>query len=503
MLPVMVRRRYDAIVVGAGLGGLAAAAALARSGRSVLVAEREGHPGGTAYCFPRGGYWFPMGPLGLSSPAPTAAALAEVGVDLAALGLARRRYRVRAFGLDAPLSLPLPELADELAAMFPAEAPGVREFFAELSALAAARANPADADARLRLERAAETSAAAYLDARIRDPRLQRILGSIGTGWPYASLDLLAAMWDLVANQGVWRPAGGMRALADRLAQAATQAGAELALGSEVETINVADGRAVGVELAGGTVVAAPVVIANADFKTTFLTLIDPEATPEEFFQMVFAARQTASNFQVCLGLDPGRADLAAFASADSIIYRADDEGASDVSRDSSPTITPEQLAAQELELSLIRGQPAGPVLVIRTEAAYGHFTRYRPLRGQRLPAYRDYKTSLARALIAAAGAVVPGLAEAVRVMDAATPLTFAERGGRSEGAIAGWSWDHADTQGRPDRDLVFTPIAGLFMAGHQAAAALSLGGVPTALLTGLRAASIAIGPQGADLKGT
>ena len=52
------RERYDAIVVGSGLGGLACAALLARAGKPVLVVERHDRPGGYAHAFRRGGYLF-------------------------------------------------------------------------------------------------------------------------------------------------------------------------------------------------------------------------------------------------------------------------------------------------------------------------------------------------------------------------------------------------------------------------------------------------------------
>jgi phytoene dehydrogenase-like protein len=91
-------------------------------------------------------------------------------------------------------------------------------------------------------------------------------------------------------------------------------------------------------------------------------------------------------------------------------------------------------------------------------------------------------------------------LSEAVEVLDVATPLTFEERGGRSEGAVAGWSWDFAENRDRAPRELIRTPIAGLFMAGYQAFSALFLGGVPTALESGNRAAEYILrgaGPVG------
>lgn len=84
---------------------------------------------------------------------------------------------------------------------------------------------------------------------------------------------------------------------------------------------------------------------------------------------------------------------------------------------------------------------------------------------------------------------MVPGLEDAVQVVDVATPLTFEDQGGRSEGAVAGWSWDFEDTTAYEPLDLTLTPIQGLYMAGYQAYSTLFMGGVPTAIVSGQKAA--------------
>jgi len=84
---------------------------------------------------------------------------------------------------------------------------------------------------------------------------------------------------------------------------------------------------------------------------------------------------------------------------------------------------------------------------------------------------------------------LAPGLADAVTVMDVATPLTFEARGGRYGGAVAGWSQDYRDSRDFALRELVRTPISGLYMAGYQALSWLFTGGVPTAIESGVRAA--------------
>lgn len=499
--------RYDAIVVGSGLGGLAAAARLLQEGQKVLVLEQSPHPGGTAYSFIRKGYRFPMGPLGFSSPETVKSALSSLGVKWKdGLELERVRYRVMAYGLDLPISAPFDRLRSEITDKFPEEAEGVARFFNEIEEIAAAFKRPDHGPSRAVLEEGAATSAANKLEALIRDPRLIRVLGGIGTGEPYSSMNLLAAMWDLMANQGIWVPAGGMWLLCDRLAKIVAELGGDLEVARTVQQIDVSDGRVGGVTLASGEVFKAGRVISNADFKTTFLSLVDPMQVSEEWFQAVFHAKQTSSNLQVNLGVDVKALDLSAFDNADRVLYRREFEE-QDLDW-KAPELDPEAFAGREIEISLVGGREAGgggapengASILLRTEAEYGHFAKYRPVRGRRLSPYLPYKTRLAEAMVGEAGRLLPGLADAAVVMDVSTPLTFEERGGRSAGSVAGWSWDFGESDSRA-RELVLTPVEGLYMAGYQAYSSLFMGGVPTAVQSGLRAARAALMGEGPSNK--
>src|SRR5690349_6645291 len=70
------------VVIGAGLGGLAAALHLAGDGRAVHVVERADGPGGLAGQLVVDGYSFDAGPTVLTMPDLIARALGAVGEEL-------------------------------------------------------------------------------------------------------------------------------------------------------------------------------------------------------------------------------------------------------------------------------------------------------------------------------------------------------------------------------------------------------------------------------------
>ena len=495
-----MKQGWDTIVVGAGLGGLTAAVRLARAGLRVLVLDRNSHAGGTAFVYRRRGFVFPMGPLGFSHPDTVLEIFGNLGLA-GGIPLSQVRYRLRAFGLDLPLSLPFPEMSKELSLRFPSESAAIAGFFSRIGSLLLSPGS-----------KAAKISSAAYLSGLTGNPALRRILGSLGTAEPYSGLPLLAAMWDLMGNRGIWYPREGFEPFCLRFASGVTggrpsltpelrsgEAGwtGRIRLGAEVARIHVTGGKARGVILRDGSEVDAASVISNADFKTTFLRLVLPGDIPHAWRRAVDRARQTGSILQVCLGVEEGAVDLSAFSKAHRLIYRRG--GAEALPTEavdwSAPEIDPRRLAGQEIELSLWGDDgdriapPGGRVIVLRTEAPHGHFTRFRLPGGGRLPSYGEYKARLAAGLMEEAEKLLPGLRNAMRVVDVATPLTFEDQGGRSEGAVAGWSWDYGDLPDDQPRELVRTPIERLYMAGYQAFSGLFLGGVPTAVETGFRAA--------------
>jgi len=491
--------RWDVIIVGAGVGGLTAASMLVNAGVRVLILERNSHPGGTAYVYHRRGFTFPMGPLGFSTPRLIRETLESLdGEDLKLLHV---QYRIKAFGLEIPVSLTFPGMVEALTKLFAEEGQSIRRFFEDMEKIVSAMQLP-DSDLKRSLfQETSQKSGLEYLSGLVKDEKLRRVLGSIGTQEPYSSLPLMAAMWNLMSNEKIWYPMGGMSAFCERLARAVLghrgnhRGVAEMKLGTEVSEIRAERGKVLGVILQDGTNIESPAVISNADYKTTFIKLMDSGSVPAEWHRAVLNAKQTKSVLQVCLGVDTSKIDLSSFNEADRLIYKRSWGNSSGAFDGNKEPIHPEILAGQELEISFLSkndralGPEGAGVIVIRTEAEHSDFTKYRLEWKKRLPEYRDVKTRLGKALVQEAETIIPGLEKAILVMDVATPLTFEEQGGRSGGAVAGWSWNYEDCPDDRPRELVRTPIQGLYMAGYQAFSTIFMGGIPTAMESGKRAA--------------
>jgi phytoene dehydrogenase-like protein len=83
--------------------------------------------------------------------------------------------------------------------------------------------------------------------------------------------------------EGAWgQVIGGMGAISQAIARSAQSAGAEILTGAEVASIDVRNGSAIGVTLADGAELRAPIVISGAHPKTTVLDLAGAENFPTE-----------------------------------------------------------------------------------------------------------------------------------------------------------------------------------------------------------------------------
>ncbi|MBY0338990.1 MAG: FAD-dependent oxidoreductase, partial [Acetobacteraceae bacterium] len=273
------------IVVGAGVGGLAAAIELAVAGREVLVLEAAPVPGGKLRDVTVAGRRVDGGATQFALRFVFDELFARAGADLGAR-LPMRRAELLGRHLwpnGSRLDLPAdPAAASEAIGAFAgaAAARGHREMLArarrihetlEKGFLRAASTTPMGLAMRVGfaplMAIPAFSTLAEEVARHVADPRLRQLFNRTAT-YVGASPLLAPATLLLILHaeaQGVWRVEGGTARLAEAMAALAREKGVEIRCGTRVAALHVAGGRVAGVRLADDGEIAARQVVANVE----------------------------------------------------------------------------------------------------------------------------------------------------------------------------------------------------------------------------------------------
>lgn len=281
--------RAPIIVVGAGVGGLAAAATLAARGEPVLVLERAAAPGGKMRRIMIDGAGIDGGPTVFTMRwvfdelFAAAGTRVEDHLGLQPVSVLARHAWVQG-GPRLDLLAEVRAAAEAIGAFAgPAEARGYLDFVArarriyqtlEGPFIRGSRPTPLSLVSRTGIggtARLLQTSPFSTLWAALgehfRDARLRQLFGRYST-YVGSSPFLAPATLMLIAHveqDGVWLVEGGMHEVARAIERVATGQGARFRYGAEVAEILVQGGRATGVRLADGEAIPARAVVVNAD----------------------------------------------------------------------------------------------------------------------------------------------------------------------------------------------------------------------------------------------
>jgi phytoene dehydrogenase-like protein len=472
--------KWDAVVIGSGIGGLACAGVLAAKGAKVAVLEQAMVPGGYLTSFRRGAFTFDSAVdcvAGLDPDGLVTWLLRSLGVDGDLTPIRLDPIRVSRFpGMTIRVDASLPAYIDRLSDRFPSERRGIATFFRRAEAIYDA------VDAMMETVKTGKAHTGAFpaallqyghltyadlLRQDIRDAHLSAVLSDrcpfLGSSPAKVSAIRMVALVMSYFRSGAYRPAGGHQRLPDLLVEGIRRAGGEVWLGRRATRILLEGGRCARV-LADDAEFPARHVVSNADFRETFGRLLGG-ATGEAVLAEGCTRRLSPSFFIAYAGIrkDAGPYDASSIGSfggfdLDVLLDRYVPFSEADALGVTIPTVEDSSLAP-----------PGHDVLIVHELIPYGYPCDWA----------REKRACLDRAL-RKAERVLPGLRERLVFSEAATPLTL-ERYTRNAGGAA-YGWDQT-----PHLLRVRHGIANLHLAGHWAETG---GGVLAAAYAGMRVAA-------------
>jgi all-trans-retinol 13,14-reductase len=499
------RGPFDVIVIGSGMSGMSCAAALAQTGRRVLVLEQHYIPGGCTHVFSRKGYSWDVGVHAIGqmqeAPGKLLAWLTDGKLRMSSLGDPYDRF-------DFPdsfrfsFSSSREKFAGDLKEKFPDEALAIDRYLALVN-------------------KAANASMGLFMGRSFPewlDKAYMKLIGTLfGDWWGRTTQDVLSeltsneklkavltAQWGYYGAtpdqssfalhaltikhfwHGAYYPVGGSTSFAECLLDVVQEAGGQSVVRASVAEIIVRDGRAVGVRLEKGEEFSAPIIVSATGAKSTFDQLIPREYRDTSWSEGIKPLG--GSPAYVCLNLGFKGDIKAAGASSANFWFKEtwdlnhllwelhDPRALAPILYVSFPSLK------DPLHDPGVEQRHTGECIAFVPWDAFEPWQHTR--RGRREKSYQEYKKQIQERLLAQLRTHIPKVLELLDYQEMSTPLSTQFFIRSHQGAIYGLEATHQRFINTSLRTR--TPIKGLYLSGAD----ITMLGVGGALASGLLTAA-------------
>lgn len=454
--------RYDAVIIGAGVGGLICGNLLAKSGLKVLLVEQHYMVGGYCSTFKRKGYTFDASshfyPLLGNETSITGKLLKDLEVPTEWI----KMDPVDLFHFPDGSRFSVPSDFDtylhQVKRDFPGEVDAIDAFFAEVreaymyGLLHYFRRRRVD-----RIKAYKDLTVTQVLDKHFKDRKLKLLLTADSPHWglpPERTSFVFDSMLRLSYFLGNYYPVGGSQVFSDDLAMRFEEQGGQILMNTMVNRIITEDGAVTGIEVETGSfrnrytrTVHAEVIVSNADLIQTSETLLGKEILGEAYLDSLRKLRPTFPCYLMHIGLEG--VDNSVLEEAQGYYWNSWDTSL--MGRDGlkfkifAPTLLEPSMAPQGCH-----------AIVIQKILDMSYRT---------VSTWSDHKNSVDDYIMENLEGVIPGITDQITVRLSASAQTAFRFTRNTQGAMLGWeaSPDQLGDK-RPD---IYGPLKNLFYTGH------------------------------------